>query len=91
MGEIFADTFYWIALANPADQGHQAASGLQSGEFGHAIGYNRVLQDSLLDCLAFARLGHSGRVYVCRARIRVSRSGRSCWMICQMISRSRPK
>ena len=26
MGEIFADTFYWIALANPADQGHQAAS-----------------------------------------------------------------
>jgi predicted nucleic acid-binding protein len=23
--EIFADTFYWIALANPADASHQAA------------------------------------------------------------------
>jgi len=23
--EIFADTFYWIALANPADDAHQAA------------------------------------------------------------------
>ncbi len=25
MPEIFADTFYWIALANPADESHQAA------------------------------------------------------------------
>lgn len=25
MPEIFADTFYWIALANPADARHQAA------------------------------------------------------------------
>jgi predicted nucleic acid-binding protein len=25
MPEIFADSFYWIALANPADQWHQAA------------------------------------------------------------------
>lgn len=25
MLEIFADTFYWIALANPADAAHQAA------------------------------------------------------------------
>ena len=25
MTEIFADSFYWIALANPADQWHQAA------------------------------------------------------------------
>lgn len=27
MPEIFADTFYWIALANPADASHQAAKG----------------------------------------------------------------
>ena len=25
MNEIFADAFYWIALANPADQWHNAA------------------------------------------------------------------
>lgn len=25
MHEIFADSFYWIALANPTDQWHQAA------------------------------------------------------------------
>jgi len=24
MREIFADSFYWIALANPADQWHRA-------------------------------------------------------------------
>ena len=24
MGEVFADAFYWIALANPADQWHDA-------------------------------------------------------------------
>jgi len=24
MGEVFADAFYWIALANPADQWHTA-------------------------------------------------------------------
>lgn len=26
MNEVFADAYYWIALANPADQGHIAAS-----------------------------------------------------------------
>lgn len=26
MPEIFADSFYWTALANPADAGHQAAA-----------------------------------------------------------------
>ena len=26
MHEVFADTFYWIALANPADQWHAATS-----------------------------------------------------------------
>lgn len=26
MREIFADSFYWIALANPKDQWHQAAT-----------------------------------------------------------------
>lgn len=25
MDEVFADAFYWIALANPADQGHKTA------------------------------------------------------------------
>ena len=25
MGEIFADSFYWIAMANPSDQWHKAA------------------------------------------------------------------
>lgn len=25
MNDVFADTFYWIALANPADQWHRAA------------------------------------------------------------------
>jgi uncharacterized protein len=29
--EIFADTFYWIALANPADDAHQAAKAFDFG------------------------------------------------------------
>lgn len=27
MAEIFADSFYWIAVANPADAWHQEATG----------------------------------------------------------------
>jgi predicted nucleic acid-binding protein len=35
--EIFADSFYWIALANPADASHQTA-----------LGFSRTISDPLL-------------------------------------------
>ena len=37
MPEIFADSFYWIALANPTDAGHQTA-----------LGFSRTISDSVL-------------------------------------------
>lgn len=30
MEEVFGDAYYWIALANPSDQGHQAAKRFDS-------------------------------------------------------------
>jgi len=32
--KIFADTFYWIALANPADASHQAARAFDLTDLG---------------------------------------------------------
>lgn len=61
MKEIFADTFYWVALLNPADSYHQRASMVGR----NLIGARLVTTDEILiEVLTyFSGSGHEGRAY----------------------------
>ncbi len=70
MNEIFADAFYWIALANPADQWHTAA---QDFDGNHTDAFLVTTEEVLTEFLNyFAEAGEHKRTI----------AGQMCLQVC---------